>query len=161
MLGMYSCNVGEAISIESKLPNIIEKFAQIAVQDLEIEPTKLLIKETDGRITVMFYNSRIRRFFDRSLERREHIFKSKNEYAASYLAGIFDSNGIFGYKGREGAYITKPDLANQMLLERLGFHTSSGRVLEIKNTKEFIALIKAYSAKLSTAHMPGNERDLR
>ena len=161
MLGMYSCNVGEAISIESKLPNIIERFTQIALQDLEIEPTKLLIKESGNAIIVMFYNSRVRRFFDKSLERREHIFKYKNEYAAAYLAGVFDSNGIFGYKGREGAYLKKLDLANQMLLERLGFHTSSGKVLEIKNTREYIALIKAYSAKLSTAHMPGNERDLR
>ncbi len=139
----------------------LERFIEISINKLLIEPNKLLMNKdsTTNEYTVKFYNSKIRKFFNKSFDRIEHIFKYKNDYTANYFAGIFDKSGRCG---KRGIYFYKLNATNTILLERLGFHTTQTKNIRIRNEDSFITFISKYSLRMqSIIHLPGNERDLR
>ena len=137
----------------------MESFIKIAI-GLGVEPSKLLVSKSQRPTlyTVKFYNSRMRKFFDTSFRRLEHIFKHANIYTASYLAGMFDACG--GVDER-GIYLYGPGSRNILLMEKLGFHTSLTTKVRIRNAESFITFIREHSLRMrSIVHLPGNERDL-
>ena len=164
IFGVYSCNFTKetaVIGMSSNYEAYLERFMEISINKLLIEPNKLLISrdKTTKEYTVKFYNSKIKKFFDKSFVRIDHIFKYKNDYTANYFAGIFDKSGRYD---KRGIYMYKLNATNTILLERLGFHTTQTKNIRIRNEDTFIMFINKYSLRMqSIAHLPGNERDLR
>lgn len=164
IFGVYSCNSTKesgVIRMSSNNEAYLERFVEISINKLLIEPNKLLMNRdiTTKEYTIKFYNSKIKKFFDKSHERIDHIFKYKNDYTANYFAGIFDKSGRYD---KRGIYFYKPTATNIILLERLGFHTTQAKNIRIRNEDTFITFINKYSLRMqSIVHLPGNERDLR
>ena len=160
MLGVYSCNRSHsrAIMLSSKSDEAIERFSSIAVGMLRIRPERVLVTRRGEMTTVLFYNSAIRRLFDKALKRRSHLFKWRNAYAASYIAALFDCNGgIDSY----GLYIKEASVDDEALLEHLSFHSDRrGGRCYIINGNTLIAFIRDYSLIAKRfIRQPGNERD--
>ncbi len=161
MLGLYSSSMGSPISLTTDSEVLIERFTKIAI-GLGVEPDNIRIEKTpqgDG-LRAFFYNSKLEKLFRSTLERRDKVFAYKNAYALSFIAGVFDCSGGFD---RFGFFIKKPDPANILIMENLGFRVrESGGKAYIKNANLFVTLIGGYSLVLSSAiRRPGNERDLR
>ena len=156
MLGVHASNsrAQSAVVMAVGSDALVERFVKIAVQQLGIEPSKILIRDLGTRKSAFFYNSKLRKHLDSTLERNEHIFKYRNEYSASYFAALFDCNG---YAGKNGVSL-RLSARDSLILERLGFHTltKKGRCY-IANAQEFMLFVKPFS--ITIAHQPGNERD--
>ncbi|MDO8553526.1 MAG: hypothetical protein Q7S22_01860 [Candidatus Micrarchaeota archaeon] len=90
-----------------------------------------------------FYHSAYRKFFQDIEEEQLERFKYLNEYAASYLAGMFDSVG--GIDERGVIFLTKTNPQDELLLLRLGFGGKyrEGKLI-IEKPKAFLTFIKNY-----------------
>ncbi len=157
MLGLYASNLRAESAVVTTVGSdaLVERFVKIAVQQLGIEPGKILIRDLGTRKSAFFYNSKLRKHLDNALERKEHIFKYRNEYSASYFAALFDCNGV---TGASGTYIIRLSAFDSLLLEKLGFHTLTKRGrCYIANSLDFMIFIKPFS--ISIAHQPGYEQD--
>ncbi|MFA5077845.1 MAG: hypothetical protein WC488_05475 [Candidatus Micrarchaeia archaeon] len=116
-----------------------------------------------------FYHSAYRKFLEGLAENELEVFRWRNEYAKSFLAGFFDGcGGVDNVKGT--VYFAKADSADQQMLERLGFQTKKfGRTLYItaKSVPAFAAFVREnlkrneLKSRLSALMRPGNERDPR
>ncbi|MCL5430244.1 MAG: hypothetical protein M1504_02070 [Candidatus Marsarchaeota archaeon] len=147
MLGAYSYSkgAGAVIGIVTRKNDAIERFTKTAVTELGIAPNKILIEDAEGEIKAYFYDSKLKKLFDSALEKKERLFKYKNAYSASYLAGIFDTRGE---KDGSAIYIRKLSMSDEMLMERLGFHTKAkGVKIYIVDAKLFISFINRKDAK--------------
>ena len=147
MLGIYKANRREepCICVETDSEKLVERFVRIAVQRLEVKPEKMLVESTLKGTKALFYNSKLKKLFEGALEDRERIFKYKNEYSASYFAGILDSAGGVDAKG----IFVRGDKIDFMVLERLGFHTrTGGGRCHFRNANQFISFIRPYSIRL-------------
>ncbi len=163
LLGMYGKCAQErsaSIAMTSSNASAIEKAVKISMDELGISPNKLLITEFDDITRVMFYNSKLRKLFDDALSRKMKIFKHPNDYAAEYIAGMFDAIGAIAHTGM---YLSNIDPGDYMIIDTLGIHIlQKGNRYYIINESMFTLLISKYSMKLlSIAHGPGNERDPR
>ncbi len=141
VLGIYDANRKELqpIGIRTKDSSFVERFIKIAIEELGIAPNKIMVDE-EG---VHFYNSKLKKLFDKALERRAKIFKYPNDYSSSYLAGLFD---CVGGMDRKGIYIRNMDSHDGLLLENLGVHThQQGSKSYIQNEKIFVGLIAKHS----------------
>ena len=119
------------------------------------------------RNEVYVFDPTARRQMERFIAEQLDIFKWKNAFSQSYLAGIFD--GVGGVDEEKGlVYIVRASAEDQMLLERLGFRTrwARGKLLLIK-PKEFARFIlgrmrnEELKSRLSALVRSGNERDPR
>jgi len=100
-------------------------------------------KILSGDEKVYFYHTAYRRFFQEVEKEQLERFKYLNEYAASYLAGMFDSIG--GVDARGVVYLGKATRQDEMMLLRLGFQTrKKGDYLIIERPLVFLAFIKNY-----------------
>lgn len=89
---------------------------------------------------VYFFHSAYRAFFDSVLKEEVERFCHANDYAAAFLAGLFDGNG----EVEEGkAYFGKWDKNDEMVLMRLNFKTlkADGR-LWVGPAEVFLKFIK-------------------
>ncbi len=144
MLGVAQLGRDEpSIYVISRSDAVIERFVKIAMGSFGIAPNKLLSSEEEGVKRILFYDSAAKRLMKDALQERERIFKYKNDYSASYLAGVYDSKG---FANGGAVYLGRIDIVDIIVLERLGFHMAGkGRV---RNSEEFLEFIKRYSAKL-------------
>lgn len=141
LLGLYSAGDKAAnyIGVKSTENEIIQKFIKYSMEELGIEPNKILIKEHEA----LFYNSKVKKLFEKALERRTKIFKYRNGYSANYFAGIFD---ICGGIDRKGLFLKMRDLSDILVLENLGIHSrEQGSKVYISNQGALAGLIKEYS----------------
>lgn len=149
MLGIYAHSPQEpsaSVAAESGSEAAIEKFSYIALNELGIEPNKILVSQDKDTYRALFYHSKIRKLFDRALERKTKLFKYENAHAAQYLAGTFDAVGGINTKG---TYLAGIDAADSVILENLGLHTmQQGSKHYMNNAGKFIEFVKKYSAKL-------------
>ncbi|MDE1856714.1 MAG: hypothetical protein KGH98_01365 [Candidatus Micrarchaeota archaeon] len=149
MLGLCSQFRRERSSIMtlSVLDSVTERFASIAMKEFGIEPNAIMVDKGEKDTRIRFYHSQIGRLFDQALERREHVFKYRNAYSGSYIAGMFDA---VGREDGEALYFYGMKKEDAMVLERLGFHTvNKGRKTYIANAAELAAFIKGFSLRLS------------
>jgi len=135
---------------------IREIFLKGAMEVLGVPPEKLQMDEKE----IYFYHSAYRKFFEETEKNEVDIFRKKNNYSASYLAGMFDSCG--GVE-RDTPYLVRASYQDQMLLELLGFRTRFTRgKLVILTPREFIIFVKDFlkHSEIKEALMrSGNERD--
>jgi hypothetical protein len=142
ILGIYTSmrKVMEPLGVKTTNTNVIERFIKISIDNLGIEPRKILIGD-DG---VSFYNSKIKKLFEKALERRLITFKYRNAYSGNYLSGLFD---VSGGRDRKGLYIRNIDSKDALLLENLGVHTMvQGSKSYVIDESLFMTLIKGYSS---------------
>jgi len=127
-------------------PKYLELFSKEAVAKGLTTSGKIFADEEK----VFFYHSAYRKFFQEIEKDQLERFKYLNEYAANYLAGMFDSIGEIDEKGR--VFFNKSGRNDEMLLLRLGFGAkkTDGKLF-IERPKAFLAFIKNY-VKLFKGH---------
>ncbi len=144
-MGLYSTGKDKAVGITSEDGEVIAKFVKIAIDEFEVEPNKILFEQRGRAQRAYFYNSKLKKLLDNALERKSVTFKYKNDYAAGYVAGLFDIDG--GKDGR-GLFIKDYDDTDFLLIENLGFHTMAhGNKLYIKNARTFLDFIKKFTGR--------------
>ena len=157
LLGIYSCNSGsDSISLSTSNEKIVERFVKIAVMNLDVKPENINIFKDEDHIEAIIGNSKVKKLFDNALERRDKIFKYRNEYSASYFAALFDCKGA---TDRKGLFLNHISNYEAVLLERIGFHTTTNaNRTYIKNDMDFIMFISPFSIRAKGIHRPGNKR---
>jgi hypothetical protein len=119
--------------------NVLEVFMQQVLEKQLTTSNKLL----SGDEKVYFYHTAYRKFFQQVEAEELDRFKYINEYAANYLAGIFDASGEIDERGVVS--LTKSSRQDEMMLLRLGFMTRRrGDRLLIERPLIFLAFIKNY-----------------
>lgn len=118
---------------------ILEIFTQEVLERQLAPPDKILT----GEDKVYFYHTAYRKFFQQIETEQLERFKYLNEYAANYLAGMFDAVGAIDERGVVSfGYPTKQD---EMMLLRLGFQTRrKADRLVIERPVLFLTFIKNY-----------------
>ncbi len=153
MLGAYNCNAEKSsLYVATTSKELVERFVRIAVS-LGTKPESVLITKEDYLTKATITNSKLKKLLDSALEKREKIFKYKNEYSASYFAAMFDCNGSADNKG---VFIAGMKPYDSIILERLGFHTttSSGKCY-IRKALDFMMFIAPFSIKAKAINLPG------
>ncbi len=120
-------------------PDLLEIFSK-EVLDRQLTSSDKLLAQDDK---IYFYHTAYRKFFQEVEEDQLERFKYLNEYAASYLAGIFDAVGEIDAKGIVS--IGRTNRKDEMMLLRLGFITRRrGERLVMERPVVFLAFIKNY-----------------
>jgi hypothetical protein len=137
-----SANLASVRTVDGKNANVATGNATDAI-GVENKPAfaKKIRRETD----VYFYNSAYRAYFDEVCKNAADIFVHKNEYAAQYLAGMFDGCG--GVHEADGTiYLSSGSTRDEMVLLRLGFRAKKirGKIVVLK-PDPLVAFIKPYA----------------
>jgi len=125
---------------------VLEEFSKEALEKQLTTSDKLLT----GEDKVYFYHTAYRKFFQEIEREQMERFKYLNEYAANYLAGMFDAARDIDHRGVVS--LLHSNAQDEMLLLRLGFVTRrSGNRLMIEKPLVFLAFIKNY-VKVQKGH---------
>ncbi|MGI0100883.1 MAG: hypothetical protein ACREBH_04175 [Candidatus Micrarchaeaceae archaeon] len=153
MLGLYRCNnASSSLRLNTPSKELVARFVKIASMELGTRTESISITSSGSMMDVNISNSRLKKLLDDALEKRDRIFKYKNEYSASYFAGMFDCNGA---TDRKGVYIRDMDKHDSMLLERIGFLTTSSHgKCYLRKSMDFIMFISPFSVKARAVRMP-------
>ena len=120
-LGMWkSRRTAEGVGVEGHR-ELCTAFLQLALAEKFASPDKVQYKE--GQLhKCYFYNTALRAWLDEEMEKRDMRLKYKNEFAASYFAGVFDAKGGWdtAVNGKKLAFIIG-DKVDEIVLMRLGF----------------------------------------
>ncbi len=109
-----------------------QAFLSAAIASGLTSPDKIQIK---GEKT-FFYHTAYRAFFEKTLERQDEAFSHANDYAAAFLAGLFDAVGGI-HDGQTG--LSRWDKRDEIVLLRLNFRTKkAGHVLWIAPADQFL-----------------------
>ncbi|MBN2122245.1 hypothetical protein JW721_04295 [Candidatus Micrarchaeota archaeon] len=124
-------------------------FAKAALEFKLTEPNKLLTAQEEGEEeqgTLYFYNSAYRKFFQGIINDELERFKYRNEYSASFLAGLFDATGGISKDGK--VFLSRCTQKDEMVLYRLGFNPVKrmGKLYFTKPLK-FLAYIGPFTKK--------------
>ncbi|MEM3422727.1 MAG: hypothetical protein QXF35_00780 [Candidatus Bilamarchaeaceae archaeon] len=118
---------------------ILETFSKEALEQKLTTPDKLL---TNGK-KVYFYHTAYKKFFNQVEEEQLERFKYLNEYAANYLAGLFDAVGEIDENGVVS--LSKLTNEDELMLLRLGFKTKRKKEkCIIEKPLVFLSFIKNY-----------------
>ncbi len=119
--------------------DVLEIFSKEALDRQLTTPEKLLSEDDK----VFFYHTAYRKFFQEIEKEQLERFKYLNEYAASYLAGMFDAAGSIDERGVVS--IGQASKQDEMMLLRLGFVTKRrGDRLVVERPIVFLTFIKNY-----------------
>ena len=158
MLGICNGNRSASlISVATASTELVQRLVRIAVS-LGTNLDAIQIKKEGYVSIVSIKNSKLKKLLDNALDKRERIFKYKNEYSASYFAAMFDCRG--GADNRGIFIMMKP--YDSIILERIGFHTatSSGKCY-IRKGLDFMMFIAPFSIKAKLIRLPEGKRNLR
>jgi hypothetical protein len=157
MLGIYNCNSRrDSVCISTSNNEMVERFVKIAVLNLGMKPEYISVVKDGDIIEAKINSPKLKKLLEKALESRDRAFKYKNEYSASYFAGVFDYNGAID---RRGIFLRRGSAYDAVLLERLGFHTatSAGKIY-IKNDKDFVMFIAPFSIRAQLLPSPRSKR---
>lgn len=128
------------VGISTGKSAIEERFLEIAVKKLKVDPTKITITEgTAGMRNIHFYHSRIAKELREIREKELFLFKRINEFSRSYVAGMFDSSG---HLQKGSITINGLSPKDRLMLENLGIRTLDRRIV---NPGLLLDVIKGYS----------------
>ena len=121
LLGMWkSRRTKEGVGVDGHR-ELCTAFLQLCLQEKLCQPDK--VKYLEGVLhKCYFYNTSLRTWLDEEMGKREERLKYKNEFAASYFAGVFDAKGGWAdsVAGGQMPFIIG-DRVDEMVLMRLGF----------------------------------------
>ncbi|MDE1856191.1 MAG: hypothetical protein KGH49_03080 [Candidatus Micrarchaeota archaeon] len=122
------------VGINTTIDEMIENFVEVAMK-LGVEPKKIIIEDTRGIRHAYFFHSKIAKQIRDILAKETKVFRHKNEFAAMFLAGMFDANG----KIRNGSIsIGGMSPADRLVIENLGMRTKDSKILDAKKFAEFV-----------------------
>jgi len=125
---------------------LLETFSQEVLEKGLTTSDKLLTDDDK----VYFYHTAYRKFFQQIEAEQLDRFKYLNEYAASYLAGMFDASG--GVDERGIVSLGRANKQDELVLLRLGFVTRRrADLLVIERPLVFLTFIRNY-VKVSKGH---------
>ncbi|MFH1094802.1 MAG: LAGLIDADG family homing endonuclease, partial [Candidatus Micrarchaeota archaeon] len=118
----------------------VEEFVTRAIQAKLVEAEKIQLGE--GR--AYFYHTAYRLFFQNTLKREDEAFCHANDYAAAFLAGLFDAVGSV----EDGQVVLScADKRDEMVLLRLGYRvTWKEKRAYIVPSDQFLKFIKGWRA---------------
>ncbi len=136
------------VSVSTTMPELQQKFVEIAVKDFGILPTRIILGR-DSQSSAGFYHSRVAKQLQDIVNRETYVFKTANELSSSYVAGMFDISGHY----RSAVEIRHINPKDAFMLEGLGVHTRGDRIMNISRFIELIAgrSIMLRHAKISEA----------
>jgi len=140
LIGLWrKCRAYEGLGVKGN-DELLGIFSKEAISQGLAQPDKML---TEGD-RVYFYHSAYKKFFQEVEKNQLERFKYLNDYAANYIAGLFDSAGSIDEKGVVSlARMSKED---ELLLLRLGFNTKrKSGLLMVERPLVFLAFIKNYT----------------
>ena len=122
-LGLWkSRRTASGVGIEGKR-ELLEIFIKLCLDEKFAEPDKMKFSEGNAEEygSCYFFHSALRSWLDSEMKKRDERLRFKNEFAASYFAGVFDAKGgTMEVKGKEYCYFLGDD-TDEMVLLRLGF----------------------------------------
>jgi len=125
---------------------LLEVFSK-EILDRQLAPPEKMLTGDDK---VYFYHTAYRKFFQEVEKEQLERFKYLNEYAANYLAGMFDASGDIDERGVVS--LLRANRQDEMMLLRLGFVTKRrAERLIIEKPLVFLAFIKNY-VKVKKGH---------
>lgn len=136
-----------AIGIFTKSEALEQKFIDLALKKLKIEPNHLIIEDKDGAHHVFFYHSKLGGQLRKVSESCNILFKLPTEQSRNYAAGIFDAAG---HVSGRGLYIKGMTVQESVMLQQLGVQTSGQR---IRSITRFLALVKGFSVMADNIHL--------
>jgi intein/homing endonuclease len=136
-----------AIGVKTGMPELEERFVEIAIKDFKIDSKKILFEKGERHVHVYFYHSQIAKQLKAVIKSSTKIFTKRDIKSASYLAGIFDAAG---HVGRNEFKINGLTAADIMVLENLGVHTHGDKIVNIGS---FVQLVKDRSVILKQRNL--------
>jgi hypothetical protein len=116
-----------------------QAFLSAAINAGVASADKIQIKENK----TFFYHSAYRAFFEKTLLREDEAFCHANDYAAAFLAGLFDAVGGV-HDGQTG--LSRADKRDEIVLLRLNFRAKKASgVVWIAPADQFLKFIKAFT----------------
>ena len=138
LTGRFHESERSAVGIKTTNEEIEERFIKIAL-GLGVDSRKIVIEENESSKHIYFYHSKISRMIREILKERSALPKRRRELAIEFIAGTFDASG---HRTREKVTIGKLEKSDELLLELMGVHTVSSKILNIGT---FFSLIKGKS----------------
>ncbi|MEM4137342.1 MAG: hypothetical protein QXH71_03745 [Candidatus Anstonellaceae archaeon] len=133
--------IKNAVGVEGP-QQLIEIFLKHILDNNIIEPQKIIIKKKK----VYLKNIKLKTFLKKILDEEVERFKYHNDYAASFLAGLYD---FVGEEEENYVILNKTDQKDRMVLINLGFFIEERGKKTLVGPKDlFIKFIKNYSKKL-------------
>ena len=132
----------EGVGVEGHR-ELCDAFLKLCLDEKLAQPDK--VKYLEGPLNkCYFYNTALRAWLDGEMKKREERLRFKNEFAASYFAGLFDAKGGFFESGGEKFCCVIGDRADEIVLLRLGFRVKKegGRIAII--SQDFYGWIMPY-----------------
>jgi hypothetical protein len=121
---------------------VIEAFLKHVIENKIFEEKKIIITEK----CAYSYHTKYRKFLNQIIKEQVDRFKHHNEYAACFLAGLYDFSGI---EKPDFILIKKWDKKDKMVLENLRFYVQQKEEgLIIYNKEVFLKFIKNYSKRV-------------
>ncbi|MCX8175438.1 MAG: hypothetical protein N3E51_04495 [Candidatus Micrarchaeota archaeon] len=115
----------EGVGVEGRR-ELCEVFLKACLDEKLAQPDKVKFEQGKGS-KCYFYNSAVRAWLEDELSRRDERLRYRNDYAASYFAGLFDSKGgFFELNGERFCYFVG-DRTDELVLLRLGFRVKNER----------------------------------
>ena len=139
VIGIYGQKkIDKGIGIKGN-NDLLATFSKECINLKFAEPGKILYEK--GKI--YFYNSKLKRFFEKVLNEVEDRFIFANDYASNYFAGVFDAEGEIDKK-TNSLYIGKYRIKEEVALQKLGFlGRKKGKKIVIENRRvEFLKFIR-------------------
>ncbi|MCX8197358.1 MAG: hypothetical protein N3G80_03535 [Candidatus Micrarchaeota archaeon] len=121
LLGLWkSRKTAEGVGIEGSAP-VAEAFVKVCLDEKLAEPNKIQYVEEKEKLKCFFYNSALRSWLQEEVAKREERLKYRNEFAASYFAGVLDAKGGIMPKDEQKICFFVGDKVDEIVLLRLGF----------------------------------------
>ncbi|MBN1170362.1 hypothetical protein JXA56_05025 [Candidatus Micrarchaeota archaeon] len=139
IIGLWRKNrTSEGVGVRGDEP-VVSVFTR-EILDKQLSSSDRMLSDDNK---VYFYHSAYRKFFQQIEKEQLERFRYLNEYAASYLAGMFDATGQIDEKGI--VFLKKFTPEDEIMLLRLGFGARKrGPKLIIERPAIFLTFIKNY-----------------
>ena len=129
---------------------LLEIFTQCALEQ-KLTPSGKVLRTAPnerGNGTAFFFHSAYRAYFEKVAKDQLEVFKYKNDYAANFLAGLFDSCGLVSDDGKAVVFLSRDELDEIMLL-RMGFKAKRmGRNIAVMDKdKKFRGLFMKFTKR--------------
>jgi hypothetical protein len=132
----------EGVGVEGHR-EVCETFLKLCLDEELCQPDK--VKYEEGEVhKCYFYKSAVRAWLDSEMKKREERLRFRNEFAASYFAGLFDGKGGWWETGKEKFCYVIGDRTDEILLLRLNFRVKKERGKIAIISQDFYPWIKQY-----------------
>lgn len=128
---------------------LLSLFAKVILEGGLSESNKLLTGgEEEGTGSLYFYNTSYRKFFQKVIGEELERYKYRNEYSASFLAGLFDAVGGITAEGK--VYLSRCTQKDEMVLYRIGFNPiRRNGALYFSRPMKFLLYVKPFSKRFA------------